>query len=76
MATENKDFRVKNGLVVANGGAFGGAVSVATPTENSHAATKQYVDSNSGAFGNIDGGKSDTVYGGVLSITGGNAGSF
>jgi hypothetical protein len=44
MATVNKDFRVKNGLVVTNGGTFGGTVTVATPTENLHAATKQYVD--------------------------------
>lgn len=44
MATVNKDFRVKNGLYVTNGGTFGGTVTVATPTENSHATTKEYVD--------------------------------
>lgn len=44
MATTNKDFKVKNGLIVALGGSFGGAVEVGTPTENVHAATKQYVD--------------------------------
>lgn len=44
MATVDKDFRVKNGLVVALGGNFGGTVTVATPTENTHAATKLYVD--------------------------------
>lgn len=44
MATENKDFKVKNGLAVANGGIFGGTVTVAAPTQNTHAATKQYVD--------------------------------
>lgn len=44
MATTNKDFKVKNGLNVALGGSFGGAVTVGTPTENGHAATKQYVD--------------------------------
>jgi hypothetical protein len=48
MATENKDFKVKNGLVVASGGTFGGTVVVGTPTENSHAATKAYVDSSTG----------------------------
>ena len=48
MATVNKDFKVKNGLVVASGGTFGGTVVVGTPTENSHAATKAYVDSLSG----------------------------
>ena len=50
MATVNKDFKVKNGLVVANGGTFGGTVTVATPTLNDHAATKLYVDSNSGSI--------------------------
>lgn len=44
MATANKDFRVKNGLVVAEGGTFGGTVTVATPTSNTHATTKLYVD--------------------------------
>lgn len=44
MATTNRDFRVKHGIAVAEGGTFGGTVSVATPTENGHATTKQYVD--------------------------------
>ena len=48
MATVNKDFKVKNGLVVASGGTFGGTVVVGTPTENSHATTKAYVDSLTG----------------------------
>lgn len=48
MATNNKDFKVKNGLSVAGGGTFGAAVTVGTPTENGHAATKQYVDENAG----------------------------
>lgn len=47
MATVDKDFKVKNGLVVANGGTFGGAVTVGTPTIAAHAATKEYVDSRS-----------------------------
>jgi len=51
MATVAKDFKVKNGLIVANGGSFGGTVEVATPTSNSHAATKEYVDSRSMAVG-------------------------
>jgi hypothetical protein len=51
MATVDKDFKVKNGLVVANGGTFGGAVTVGTPTINAHAATKEYVDSRSMAVG-------------------------
>ena len=45
MATVNKDFRVKHGIIVADGGTFGSTVTVATPTENTHAATKLYVDS-------------------------------
>lgn len=48
MATVNKDFKVKNGLSVTLGGTFGGTVTVATPTESTHAATKAYVDSVSG----------------------------
>jgi hypothetical protein len=50
MATVDKDFRVKNGLVVANGGTFGDAVTVGTPTSASHAATKEYVDSLTGSM--------------------------
>jgi len=48
MATVNKDFKVKNGLYVTNGGTFGGTVTVATPTLGTHAATKDYVDSATG----------------------------
>ena len=44
MATTNRDFKVKHGLDVAEGGTFGQAVTVGTPTENGHAATKEYVD--------------------------------
>lgn len=44
MTTLNKNFKVKNGLEVAEGGSFGGAVEVGTPTENNHAVTKSYVD--------------------------------
>jgi len=48
MATVDKDFKVKNGLVVANGGTFGGTVTVASPTLANHAATKAYVDAAAG----------------------------
>lgn len=48
MATVEKDFKVKNGLLVAAGGSFGGAVAVATPTEATHATTKAYVDTLTG----------------------------
>lgn len=48
MATVEKDFKVKNGLIVSLGGTFGGTVTVATPTDLQHAATKQYVDQASG----------------------------
>jgi len=44
MATVDKDFKVKNGLVVTNGGSFGGPVSVASPTLSDHAVTKQYAE--------------------------------
>lgn len=44
MATLDKDFKVKNGLQVTGDGNFGGTVSVATPTSNNHATTKEYVD--------------------------------
>jgi hypothetical protein len=50
MATVDKDFKVKNGLAVANGGTFGGAVTVGTPTIAAHAATKEYVDSLTGSM--------------------------
>jgi hypothetical protein len=33
MTTVDKDFKVKNGLVVANGGTFGNAVTVGAPTD-------------------------------------------
>lgn len=48
MATIEKDFKVKNGLIVALGGSFGGAVEVGTPTLAAHAATKEYVDNHTG----------------------------
>ena len=50
MATDNKDFKVKNGLAVTNGGTFGGAVTVGTPTIATHATTKEYVDSVAGSM--------------------------
>jgi hypothetical protein len=50
MATVDKDFKVKNGLVVTNGGTFGDAVTVGAPTLADHAATKGYVDSLTGSM--------------------------
>jgi hypothetical protein len=49
MATVDKDFKIKNGLVVVNGGTFGGTVTVASPTLAEHAATKEYVDNATGS---------------------------
>ena len=49
MATFNRDFKVKHGINVADGGTFGGTVTVATPTENTHATTKLYVDTAVGS---------------------------
>jgi len=48
MTTVEKDFKVKNGLIVSLGGTFGGTVTVDAPTESMHAATKQYVDQATG----------------------------
>jgi hypothetical protein len=48
LTTDNKDFKVRNGLSVGGSGAFGGAVVVGSPTIDTHAATKQYVDQNAG----------------------------
>lgn len=48
MTTTEKDFKVKNGLVVTNGGTFGDAVTVGVPTLADHATTKEYVDSVAG----------------------------
>ena len=50
MATINKDFKVKNGLVVALGGSFGQPVIVGDPTLAAHAATKEYVDERVGTY--------------------------
>ena len=50
MTTDSKDFKVKNGLVVTNGGTFGDAVTVGAPTLAGHAATKEYVDSVTGSM--------------------------
>jgi hypothetical protein len=49
VATVNKDFKVKHGINVTLGGTFGSTVTVATPTENGHAATKLYVDTAVGS---------------------------
>jgi hypothetical protein len=49
VATTNRDFKVKHGINVAEGGTFGGTVTVATPTQNTHAATKLYVDTAVGS---------------------------
>jgi hypothetical protein len=47
--TTNRNFKVKHGLDVADGGTFGSTVTVATPTQNQHAATKLYVDTAVGS---------------------------
>jgi hypothetical protein len=66
LTTTDKDFKVKNGLVVTDGGTFGGPVAVGTPTEPSHAVTKEYIDSVAG-IGGLDGGTPTTeVYAGTF----------
>lgn len=44
MATISKDFKVKNGLLVAGEGVFGGPLTAGDPTSSTHVATKAYVD--------------------------------
>lgn len=50
MPTSSKDFKVKNGIQVANDGVFGGNVIAAAPTSDDHVATKSYVDSITGSI--------------------------
>lgn len=61
MTTTDKDFKVKNGLSVTDGGTFGGPVVVGTPTQASHAVTKEYLDAVISALpgSNLDGGDVD-----------------
>ncbi len=66
MTTTDKDFKVKNGLQVTEGGTFGGPVAVGTPTDPDHAVTKEYIDTVAG-LGGIDGGDPTTeVYAGTF----------
>ncbi len=67
MSTSNKDFKVKNGIVVNGNGSFGGPVAVGTPTNAEHAATKAYVDDITALAGldEIDGGSPTTVVWGI-----------
>ena len=67
MATTNRDFKVKHGLSVAEGGTFGSAVTVGTPTENGHAATKSYVD-NKGFLVSTAGSAPESASNGQLYI--------
>ena len=68
MTTTNKDFKVKNGIVVSEGGTFGGPVVVGEPTDASHAVTKQYLDEIAGASGllELDGGDPTTTIWGAI----------
>lgn len=49
--TVDKNFKVKHGLTVLEGGSFGGPVIVPNPTLSIHAATKAYVDAMGGGGG-------------------------
>ncbi len=62
MTTNNKDFKVKNGIAVTDGGTFGGPVTVGEPTDPSHAATKAYIDELTALIGidTLDGGSPET----------------
>lgn len=44
MTTSEKDFKVKNGIQVADDGVFGGNIVTAEPQSASHVTTKSYVD--------------------------------
>jgi len=44
LTTNEKDFKVKNGLAVNGSGAFGGPVVVGSPTDPDHAVTKEYLE--------------------------------
>lgn len=63
MEVTNKDFKVKHGLLVNDGGSFGGPVEVGAPTAPSHAVTKEYIDVLIVLAGlsAIDGGAPDTI---------------
>lgn len=72
MSTNNKHFKVKHGLIVTEGGTFGGPIIIDPPVEADHATTKQYledyVDSVLSNYGltDIDGGSpTTTVWGSV-----------
>lgn len=53
MATIDKDFKLKNGLVVGQGAVFGDTVTIPDPTADSHAATKSYVDNIAGGSSSV-----------------------
>lgn len=44
MATVNKDFKVKNGIQVAEGGVFGGPIVASDPTDDTHVVTRGYLN--------------------------------
>lgn len=46
MATTNHDFKVKNGLQVAEGATFGAPVVIPDPTHSAHAVSRGYVEDN------------------------------
>lgn len=50
MTTTDKDFKVKNGILVTEGGSFGGPVAIGEPTESSHAVTKAYLEEALASF--------------------------
>jgi hypothetical protein len=50
MATVNKDFKVKHGIQVAEGGVFGGPIVASDPTDDTHVVTRGYLNANSSAI--------------------------
>jgi hypothetical protein len=43
MATDDKDFKIKNGLRVSSNAIINGTLEIAEPTESNHASTKAFV---------------------------------
>ena len=44
MATVNKDFKVKHGIQVSEGGVFGGPITASDPTDDTHVVTRGYLN--------------------------------
>ena len=59
----NKDFKVKNGLQVADSATFGGTITAADPTSDSHVVTRGFLNQNLGKVNVSDSAPSSPVEG-------------